>query len=147
MFELERNSAGAMFTPAMFTHRGPRRQIFQDTGWFVHRPPSSGRPSAKFSGLYYTILYYTIPYHTILYYTILYYTIPYYTMLYYTILYYTIPWVNDGTNRGGGRVLRSYTSKGIGRQGIGSFVRKSYVSTLCPVVICPYLCALLSTVD
>ena len=24
--------------------------------------------------------------------------------------------------------------------GLGSFVRKSYVSTLCPVVICPHLC-------
>ena len=35
---------------------------------------------------------------------------------------------------------QSYISKGIWRQGIGSFVRNSYVSTLCPVVICPYLC-------
>ena len=35
---------------------------------------------------------------------------------------------------------QSYTSKGIRRQGIGSFVRDSYVSTPCPVVICPYLC-------
>ena len=26
------------------------------------------------------------------------------------------------------------------RQGIGSFVRNSYFSTLCPVVVCPYLC-------
>ena len=32
-------------------------------------------------------------------------------------------------------------SKGIWRQGIASFVRNSYVSTPCPVVICPYLCA------
>ena len=30
-------------------------------------------------------------------------------------------------------------SKGIWRQGIDSFVRNSYVSTLCPVVICPCL--------
>ena len=36
--------------------------------------------------------------------------------------------------------LQSYMSKGIWRQGIGSFVRNSCVSTLCPVVICPYLC-------
>ena len=35
---------------------------------------------------------------------------------------------------------QSYISKGIGRQGTGSFVRNSYVSTLCPVVICPYFC-------
>ena len=35
---------------------------------------------------------------------------------------------------------RSHISKGIGRRGIGSFVRNSYVSTLCPLVICPYLC-------
>ena len=35
---------------------------------------------------------------------------------------------------------QSYITKGIWRQGIGSFVRNSYVSTLCPVVICPYLC-------
>ena len=33
-----------------------------------------------------------------------------------------------------------HTSKGIGRQGVGSFVRDSYVSTLRPVVIRPYLC-------
>ena len=37
-------------------------------------------------------------------------------------------------------VSPSYISRGIWRQGIGSFVRDSYVSTLCPVVICPYLC-------
>ena len=30
---------------------------------------------------------------------------------------------------------QSYTSKGI-----GSFVRNSYVSTIRPVVVCPYLC-------
>ena len=36
------------------------------------------------------------------------------------------------------RTLRSYISKGTGRQGIGSFVRNSCVR--CPVVICPYLC-------
>ena len=35
---------------------------------------------------------------------------------------------------------QSYISKGIRRQGIGSFVRNSYVSTLCPVVVCPSLC-------
>ena len=35
---------------------------------------------------------------------------------------------------------KSYISKGIRRQGIGSSVRNSYVSALCPVVICPYLC-------
>ena len=35
------------------------------------------------------------------------------------------------------RGIQSYTSKGVGRQGIGSFERDSYVSTLCPVVICP----------
>ena len=37
-------------------------------------------------------------------------------------------------------VLQSYTSKGIGRQGMGSFVRESYVSALCPVVLCLNLC-------
>ena len=37
-------------------------------------------------------------------------------------------------------ISESYISEGIWRQGIGSFVRNSYVSTLCPVVICPYLC-------
>ena len=37
-------------------------------------------------------------------------------------------------------MFQSYISKGISRQGIGSFVRKSYVSTQCPVVICRYLC-------
>ena len=37
-------------------------------------------------------------------------------------------------------LTQSYISKGIWRQGIGSFVRDSYVSTLWPVVICPYLC-------
>ena len=31
-------------------------------------------------------------------------------------------------------------SKGIWRQGVGPFVRSSYGSTLCPVVMCPYLC-------
>ena len=35
---------------------------------------------------------------------------------------------------------QSYISKGIWRQGIGSFVRNSNLSTLCPVVICPYVC-------
>ena len=35
-------------------------------------------------------------------------------------------------------LIQSYMSKGIWRQGIGSFVRYFYVSTLCPVVICPY---------
>ena len=38
------------------------------------------------------------------------------------------------------RDIQSYISKGIWRQGKGSFVRNSYVSTRCPVVICPYLC-------
>ena len=38
------------------------------------------------------------------------------------------------------RDSQSYTSKGIWRQGIGSFVRNSCVSTRCPVVMCPYLC-------
>ena len=37
-------------------------------------------------------------------------------------------------------MLQSYINKGIRRQGIGSVVRNSYVSTLCPVVICPNLC-------
>ena len=36
--------------------------------------------------------------------------------------------------------LQSCISRSICRQCIGSFVRNSYVSTLCPVVICPYLC-------
>ena len=36
--------------------------------------------------------------------------------------------------------VQSYISKGIRRQGTGSFVRNSYVSTRCSVVICPYLC-------
>ena len=35
---------------------------------------------------------------------------------------------------------QSDRSKGIWRQGIGSFIRNSYVSTLRPVVICPYSC-------
>ena len=35
---------------------------------------------------------------------------------------------------------RSYIRKRIRQQGMGSFVRNSYVSRLCPVVICPYLC-------
>ena len=35
---------------------------------------------------------------------------------------------------------QSYTSKGMCRRGIGSFVRNSYLSTPCPLVICPYLC-------
>ena len=38
------------------------------------------------------------------------------------------------------RLGQSYISKGIWRQGIGSFVRNSSASTLCPVVICPCLC-------
>ena len=36
-------------------------------------------------------------------------------------------------------ICKSYIAKGIRRLGIGSFVRSSYVSTLCPVVIRPYL--------
>ena len=38
--------------------------------------------------------------------------------------------------------LSELISKGVWRQGIGSFVRNlnSYVSTLCPVVICPPSC-------
>ena len=36
-------------------------------------------------------------------------------------------------------LCQSYISKGIRLQGIGSSVRNSYVSTPCPVVICPYL--------
>ena len=36
---------------------------------------------------------------------------------------------------------QSYIRKGIGRQGIGSFcITNPYVSTLRPVVMCPYLC-------
>ena len=35
---------------------------------------------------------------------------------------------------------QSYTNKGIWRRGIDSIVRHSCVSTLCPVVIRPYLC-------
>ena len=38
------------------------------------------------------------------------------------------------------RARQSYTSKGIWRQAVGSFIRNSYVSTICPVVKCPYLC-------
>ena len=34
----------------------------------------------------------------------------------------------------------SYICEGIWRQGIGSFVRSSCVSTLCPVVVRPHLC-------
>ena len=33
---------------------------------------------------------------------------------------------------------QSYISKGIWRQGVGSLVRNSCVSTLCPVDMCPY---------
>ena len=44
-------------------------------------------------------------------------------------------------SRSAGRAhTQSYISKGIQRQGIGSFVRHSYVSRLCPVVMRPYLC-------
>ena len=42
---------------------------------------------------------------------------------------------------------QSYVSKGIWRQDIGSFVSSSYVSTLCPVVKCPYLCTSEPTAD
>ena len=38
-----------------------------------------------------------------------------------------------------GSRAQSYT-EGIGRRRVDSFVTNSYVSTLCPVVICPYLC-------
>ena len=38
------------------------------------------------------------------------------------------------------KYIPSYISEGIWRQGIGSFVRISYVLMLCPVVICPCLC-------
>ena len=35
----------------------------------------------------------------------------------------------------------SCTGRGIGRQGKGSLLeRRSYVSALCPVVLCPHLC-------
>ena len=40
-------------------------------------------------------------------------------------------------------VLVIVVRRGIGRQGIGSFVRSSYASTLCPVVIYALPCALL----
>ena len=43
-------------------------------------------------------------------------------------------------NTQGACKYQSYISKGIWRQGIGYFARNSYVSTLCAVVICPYLC-------
>ena len=36
-------------------------------------------------------------------------------------------------------LIQSYTSKGVGRQGIGSFASNSYVSALRPVVLCPPL--------
>ena len=38
------------------------------------------------------------------------------------------------------RYHQRYIHKGIGRQGIGSFVRGSHVSTLRPVAVRPYLC-------
>ena len=44
-----------------------------------------------------------------------------------------------------GRESQSHVRKGIRRQGVGSFVRSSYVSTPCPVVICP--CALLRELE
>ena len=44
-------------------------------------------------------------------------------------------------------LAQSYISKGMWRQGIGSFVRNSYVSTLCPVVICPCCALLIGSVD
>ena len=50
----------------------------------------------------------------------------------------SIRWVSEDTRPS--LKCQSYMSKGIWRQGVGSFVRKSYVSTLCPVVTCPYLC-------
>ena len=37
-------------------------------------------------------------------------------------------------------LYQSCTRRGIGRQGVGTFLRNSYVSTLCPVVLCPYQC-------
>ena len=49
------------------------------------------------------------------------------------------PVVSDGETTGT-YGIQSCTSKGIWRLGIGSFLRNSYVSTLCPVAICPYLC-------
>ena len=36
--------------------------------------------------------------------------------------------------------MQSFTSKGIGRQGMFLFVENSHVPTLCPVVLCTYLC-------
>ena len=48
--------------------------------------------------------------------------------------------IANNLNTKSNNTCQSYTSKDIRRQGIGSFVRNSYVSTLCPVVICPYLC-------
>ena len=54
--------------------------------------------------------------------------------------YYQTTYDNHGQDRRGLVLCQSYISKGMRRQGIDSFVRISYVSTLCPVVICPYLC-------
>ena len=45
-----------------------------------------------------------------------------------------------GTGRSRDLLSQSYVSKGVWRRGIGSFARNAYASTLCPVVICPYLC-------
>ena len=43
------------------------------------------------------------------------------------------------------RHLQSYISKGMWRQGTGSLVGNSYVSTLCPVVIYALTCAFLTS--
>ena len=46
----------------------------------------------------------------------------------------------SGVDSARGQVCQSCARKGRGRQGAGSFVRSSYASALCPVVVCPYLC-------
>ena len=38
-------------------------------------------------------------------------------------------------------MLRATRVRAYDDRAMGSFVRNSYVSTLCPVVLCPYLCA------
>ena len=52
--------------------------------------------------------------------------------------------VEDAFERAGFKrlsaLLRATSVRAYDDRAIGSFVRNSYVSTLCPVVICPYLC-------
>ena len=54
---------------------------------------------------------------------------------------------HSNTNQRNIHLTQSNIRKGIRRKGRGSFVRNSYVSTLCPVVMYGLTCALLRVVD